>query len=237
MLHTITLLTPKRALPKDGFLKFITQLIDDKIVEIDYFGIEPDNQADFIDADMQSKIDNNTFINIYFQGDDIDYNSFSADEILNLAINVLNEPKRTSDIKTDENEINIYLYTPWSVAQPFSKNPAEILISFDSIDNPDGKMHTYILMRYFDQSRIDKIIDLNIFFKEYYTAHEVYDNQYRAVSFSKNKEDETLLFEKILTILDIEVNPIINFIAICFLEETFKDEDILGRLFYEDDEE
>lgn len=109
MLHTITLLTPKRILGESGFLKLTTQLISNKLVEIDYFGIELDNQADYVDAEMQDKIDNNTIINIYFEGDQIDYNSFSPDEILNLASKILKEPKEGSRVEADNKDIDIYV--------------------------------------------------------------------------------------------------------------------------------
>ncbi|BDU27709.1 hypothetical protein [Flavobacterium sp. GSB-24] len=109
MLHTLTLTTPKRVLGESGFLKLTTQLISNNLVEIDYFGIEPDNQADYIDAEMQDKIDNNTIINIYFEGDQIDYNSFSAEEILNLASKILKEPKEGTRVVADQKDIDIYV--------------------------------------------------------------------------------------------------------------------------------
>jgi hypothetical protein len=109
MLHTITLLTPRRVLEESGFLKLTTQLINHKLVEIDYFGIEPDNQADYVDAEMQDKIDNNTIINIYFEGDQIDYNSFSSDEILNLASKILNEPQEGTRVEANDKDIDIYV--------------------------------------------------------------------------------------------------------------------------------
>lgn len=109
MLHTLTLTTPKRVLGESGFLKLTTQLISNNLVEIDYFGIEPDNQADFINEEMQAKIDNNTIINIYFEGDQIDYNSFSADEILNLASKILNDTKEGTRVEANEKDIDIYV--------------------------------------------------------------------------------------------------------------------------------
>lgn len=109
MLHTLTLTTPKRVLGESGFLKLTTQLISNNLVEIDYFGIEPDNQADFIDEEMQDKIDNNTIINIYFEEEQIDYNSFSAEEILSLATKLLKEPKEGTRVVADEKDIDIYV--------------------------------------------------------------------------------------------------------------------------------
>lgn len=109
MLHAITLITPKRILEESGFLKLTAQLISHNLVDIDYFGIEPDNQADYIDAEMQDKIDNNTIINIYFEGDQIDYNSFSPEEILNLASRILKEPKEGTRVEANEKDIDIYV--------------------------------------------------------------------------------------------------------------------------------
>lgn len=109
MLHTLTLTTPKRILGESGFLKLTTQLISNNLVEIDYFGIEPDNQADFINEEMQANIDNNTIINIYFEDEQIDYNSFSAEEILSLATKLLKEPKEGTRVVASEKDIDIYV--------------------------------------------------------------------------------------------------------------------------------
>lgn len=109
MLHTITLLTPKRILAESGFLKLTTQLINNNLVEVDYFGLQPDNQADFFNKEMQDKEDNNTIINIYFEGDEIDYNSYSPVEILNFATKILCEPKGDSRAVANEKDIDIYI--------------------------------------------------------------------------------------------------------------------------------
>jgi len=109
MLHTITLLTPRRILAESGFLKLTEQLLRNNLVEIDYFGLEPDNQADFINEEMQNKIDKYTIINIYFEGDEIDYSSFSPEETLNLAVKLLSEPKQGSRAVADKKDIDIYL--------------------------------------------------------------------------------------------------------------------------------
>lgn len=109
MLHTITLLTPKRILAESGFLKLTTQLINNNLVEVDYFGLQPDNQADFFNKEMQDKEDNNTIINIYFEGDEIDYNSYSPVEILNFATKILSESKGDSRAVANEKDIDIYI--------------------------------------------------------------------------------------------------------------------------------
>lgn len=109
MLHIITLLTPKRILANHGFLDLIIQLINNNLVKIDYFGIEPDNQADYINEEMQDKIDKNTIINIYFEDEQIDYNSFSPDEILNFAVKILREPNDGTRVVADEKDIDIYV--------------------------------------------------------------------------------------------------------------------------------
>lgn len=109
MLHTITLITTKRILSDNDFIKLAIQLIENKLVKVDYFGIEPDNQADYINAEMQDKIDNNTFINIYFEREKIEYNTFSEAEILQLAIIILSDPIVGSRIEVNENEIDIFI--------------------------------------------------------------------------------------------------------------------------------
>lgn len=109
MLHTITLITTKRILADNGYLKLTNQLIANELVEVDYFGAEPDNQADYVDEEMQDKLDKFTFINIYFEGEEIDYSSFSDIEILKLATKVLSDPKEGSRAVANENDIDIYI--------------------------------------------------------------------------------------------------------------------------------
>lgn len=110
MLHTLILNTPKRVLLETGFIELTIKLIRNQLVEIDYFGLEPDNQADYIDEVMQSKIDSTTIINIYFEQDEIDYSAYSEDDIFNLATNLLIRPEGGNRrVVANEKDIDIYI--------------------------------------------------------------------------------------------------------------------------------
>jgi hypothetical protein len=87
----------------------VSGLINDKLVQMDYFGLEPDNQADYLDRTLQEVIDRTTMINIYFDSEYIDYNSFSEDEIYSYALSLLNNPKAEIEPHSDINDIDIYV--------------------------------------------------------------------------------------------------------------------------------
>ncbi|WP_289058698.1 hypothetical protein [uncultured Flavobacterium sp.] len=107
--HAIILSTHKINNPDAISKELVSGLINDKLVQMDYFGVEPDNQADYIDGAMQEIIDRTTLINIYFESESIDYNSFSEEEIYNYAISLLQS--RDAVVKSDieSNEIDIYV--------------------------------------------------------------------------------------------------------------------------------
>lgn len=107
--HTIILSTKKINYPDSISKELVSGLIKDKKVQMDYFGIEPDNQADYLDASMQEIIERSTIINIYFESNIIDYNSFSEDEIYNYALALLDDPEAVLEPHSNINEIDIYV--------------------------------------------------------------------------------------------------------------------------------
>lgn len=88
--------------------ELVSGLIMDRKVHMEYFGIEPDNQADYLDSQMQEEIERKTMINIYFESDKIVYNSFSEDEICLYALNLINNPEVIVESISDVNDIYIY---------------------------------------------------------------------------------------------------------------------------------
>lgn len=109
MLHTIILSIPRRKLPEVEFLQLALYLILNEPVELDYFGLEPDNPADYLDDEMQLRIDSKTFINIYFEGDKMDYHLYSFAEVLAMATNLLIDPKEGTSVVADQKDITINL--------------------------------------------------------------------------------------------------------------------------------
>lgn len=118
MTHTITVLASKSffkysdisaLVATTNFLQPLSILLYNNYVEIDYFGLELENKANFTNEEMQKKIDRNIFININFESEKIDYNAFSEKEILNLAISLFDSHKESSMILYSENDINIII--------------------------------------------------------------------------------------------------------------------------------
>ena len=107
--HAIILSTNKINNPDAINKELVSGLINDKLVQMDYFGVEPDNQADYIDETMQEIIDRTTLINIYFESESIDYNSYSEDEIYNYALSLIHSPDAVVKSDAETNEIDIYV--------------------------------------------------------------------------------------------------------------------------------
>lgn len=115
-----------------------------------------------------------------------------------------------------------------TVVNPFKKKPTNFLVNFHSENNETTL--NFIELKCFDKIQIKKIIDLNLFFKGYYIQYEYVGEQYRSVNFSKQVEDETFLFEKIISILNVQVNPLINCISISFSNDIFNNENVINRI-------
>ncbi|KVV16343.1 hypothetical protein [Flavobacterium sp. TAB 87] len=108
MVHTLILSTAIIILPSIGHCKLVLCLIENNKVDIDYFGVEIDNPADYMDEEMEAKIKNTTYINIHFEDEEIEYSKYSKEEILKLAKNLL---VNLADIKisADDKDIDIYV--------------------------------------------------------------------------------------------------------------------------------
>ena len=106
--HTLILTTPKIEIPSTNILEFTKELIAANLVNIDYFGVEIDNGDDYVDDEMQSKIDNSTYLTFHFSGSDINYVILNEDSVINLLFNLLNN-REIGQIIVDEKDIEIYI--------------------------------------------------------------------------------------------------------------------------------
>lgn len=106
-LHAIILETPRKEIPSEGLWLFVKELITRNMTTIEYFGVIFDNQADYIDEEMQQKINTTTFIEIHFESEDeIDYGSHGVDEVVNLILHHL-EHSENKKIVADNKDITI----------------------------------------------------------------------------------------------------------------------------------
>lgn len=104
--HTIILEAQKNIIPESGVLDFVKNLINEGKTKIDYFGLEIDNQADYVDEAMQAKMDATTYITINFESEDeIDYEVLSEAENLRFVIDLLHTPQM--ELHSDGKDVTI----------------------------------------------------------------------------------------------------------------------------------
>jgi hypothetical protein len=109
--HTLILTTQRKNIPNEGYgyIGILKLLIENNLTSVDYFGAELDNQADYIDNDMQVKIDNNVYINIYFETTvEIEYSLQTDEKIYCLLIDLLDN-SINSETRVNDNDIDIYI--------------------------------------------------------------------------------------------------------------------------------
>lgn len=109
MSHTLILTTPKIEIPESNIIDFTKDLITSNLVNIDYFGCEQDNQADYIDDQMQDTIDNTTYITFHFNYPEIDYEKYDEVETLQLIVDVI-EQKKIREVKIDDKDVEYFIY-------------------------------------------------------------------------------------------------------------------------------
>lgn len=107
--HTIILTTPKIDIPASNIIDFTKELIITNLLNIDYFGGELDNQADYIDEKMQDKIDNTTYITFHFNYSEIDYDKLNEVETLQLIVDVL-EQQNIGEVIVDDKDVECFIY-------------------------------------------------------------------------------------------------------------------------------
>lgn len=106
--HTLILTTPLIEIPATNILDFAKDLIASNLTNIDYFGIELDNGADYVDEEMQNKFANSTYLTFHFTDIEINYLSLNEDNVINLLFNLLNN-NEIGQIIVDEKDIEVYI--------------------------------------------------------------------------------------------------------------------------------
>ncbi|WP_211356613.1 hypothetical protein [Flavobacterium daemonense] len=106
--HTLILTTTKTA-TNDLSLDFVTHLINTGDAMVEYFGVEIDNQADFIDDDMREVSREITYIEIFFDTPDpIDYDAMTEIEIDDFILKLLAN-STIYDMTTDGKDVILNL--------------------------------------------------------------------------------------------------------------------------------
>ena len=108
MQHVLILSTKRINIPEGDFIPLIVSLIEEKEMEVDYFGIEINNSEDYFDEQMKLKINRTSFITIHFACDRIDYNSYTDKDVLNFTIDLLHY-KEEKEVKADDKDIQIII--------------------------------------------------------------------------------------------------------------------------------
>jgi hypothetical protein len=110
--HTIILTTPRFEIPSNpNVIEILNNLVHNNLVNIDYFGGELDNQADYVDEEMKEVIETTSFITLHFDqnaSDNIDYD-IDEESALNLVISIV-MVNQIRDVIVDEKDIDIYIY-------------------------------------------------------------------------------------------------------------------------------
>lgn len=107
--HLVILSTPKRRIPKVGIKSFVETLINERLTKLEYFGDPIDNQADYIDEEMQRKMDSTSYIEIFFESENnIDYGNFDYNDFNDLIFHHLNKSKNLEFVVDKKNK-TIYI--------------------------------------------------------------------------------------------------------------------------------
>ena len=107
--HTLILSTAKVKIPDVITVDQVTSLINRGLTGIEYFGVEIDNQADYIDDDMRAASEEITYIEFYFETEEpIDYDSLSMEEVNVLILDIIKKSAKI-EIRADEKDVTLYL--------------------------------------------------------------------------------------------------------------------------------
>jgi len=107
--HTLILSTAKLTIPNVITMDMVTSLINRGLTGVEYFGIEIDNQADYIDEDMKAASEEITYIEFYFDTEEsIDYDSLSLEEVNALILDIIKKSTQI-EIRADEKDVTLYL--------------------------------------------------------------------------------------------------------------------------------
>lgn len=107
--HTLILSTTKTTIPTDIKIDFVTNLINRGLALTEYFGVEIDNQADYVSQDMQKVSTDITYIEIYFDTEkEINYEALREDEVDELILNIISHSDKL-EMRTNGKDVVVYL--------------------------------------------------------------------------------------------------------------------------------
>lgn len=107
--HTLILSTVKLHIPNGIDITYITNLLHRGLLLNEYFGIEIDNQPDYIDADMEEASHKLTYIDFHFDTEKpIEYDSLSIPDVEILIDNIINQSGHI-DLRVNEKDITVNL--------------------------------------------------------------------------------------------------------------------------------
>jgi len=108
--HTVILSTTKTEITKDSSCDTIAHLINRGIAMVDYFGVELDNDADYIADDMKDVSNDITYIEIHFETEEpIDYDSLNEVEVDNLILDLLANTEN-KEVRCFGKDITLYMH-------------------------------------------------------------------------------------------------------------------------------
>lgn len=107
--HTLILSTAKLHIPEAITITYVTNLLHRGLLLIEYFGIQIDNQPDYIDADMEEASHKISYVDFHFDTEEpIDYDAMSITDVEHLIDNTIKHSDKI-DLRTDGKDIAVYL--------------------------------------------------------------------------------------------------------------------------------
>jgi len=108
--HTLILSTAKVTIPDVITIDQVTSLINRGLTGIEYFGVELDNDADYIDNDMKAASEEITYMEFFFETEEaIKYEALSIEEVNELILDAIKKSARI-DIEADHKDVTLYLH-------------------------------------------------------------------------------------------------------------------------------
>lgn len=107
--HTLILSTAKLHIPEAITITYVTNLLHRGLLLIEYFGVEIDNQPDYIDQDMEEASHEISYIDFHFDTEEpIDYDSLSVPDVERLIENIIKQSDKI-DLRVNSKDITVNL--------------------------------------------------------------------------------------------------------------------------------
>lgn len=109
-LYTLILQFNKNEFPFEFSKNDLLLLIQSTAFDIDYFGVEIDNQADYINEQMKEWVSNNSFITLHFEAvEKIVFNTIKSEvEKKEIILKIINESS-FQEVRNYGKDLEIYL--------------------------------------------------------------------------------------------------------------------------------